>query len=153
MIISNPVRLEPYSFDMYIMSTENESEEKDILNLFSKYSKKIGIQESFQNDDGRKFESAFSWDWSKKHLTGCIYIHLKKIREEALDHELIHALDCVNENYAVSTKCEHDEPVACFFTYMKYEILKLLKENNIRIIRIRIPSVNKKSNNKITEES
>lgn len=152
MIVSNPARLEPYGFDMYVMSTENQDEEKDILNLFSKYSKKIKIKESFQHDDGRKFESAFAWDWSGKYLTGCIYIHLKRINEEALDHELIHALNCVNENYAVSTKGEHDESVACFFTYMKREVLKLLKENKIKIIRNRIRLV-KNNTVKITEES
>ena len=138
MIVSNPVTLQPYGFIMYIMSTENKQEEKDILKLFCKESKKIGIKESFENDDGREFESAFAWDWSKRGLIGCIYIHMKKISEGALDHELIHAFDCVNENYAVSTKGSNDEAPACFFVYMKKEILKLLKQNQIRIVRYRI---------------
>lgn len=138
---------------MYIMSTETKEEEKDILKLFIKHSRKIGIRDSFENDDGREFESAFAWDWPKgKNLTGCIYIHLKKIQESALDHELIHALNCVNEQYAVSTKGANDEAVACFFTYMKESIVQLIKENGIRIIRNRITPVKKVINKETKQE-
>ena len=144
MIVSKPVILEPYSFKMYVMSTENKEEEKDILELFIKHSRKLKISESFEHDDGREFESAFCYDHNRYGFIGCIYVHLKKIRDDDLDHELIHALDAVSTRFAVSNQSQHDESLACFFVYMKREILKLLKENNIKVVKTGYRTVKKK---------
>ena len=148
MIVTNPVILQPYGFVLYVMSTENFCEDKDANKLFSEYSKKIGIKESFQHDDGRDYESAFTFDVKGNDYIGCIYIRNKKIRELSLDHELIHLLNCINEQYAISTKYGEDEAVACFYEYIKEILLKLLKENGIRLIRRRIRLLDKRIKNK-----
>lgn len=137
MITTNPIILQPYGFVLYGMSTENSEEDKKANELFNIHSKNIGIKNSFQNDDGREYESAFTYDIRNQHYVGCIYIRNKRIKELSLDHELIHLLNCINEIYAISTKYGEDEAVACFFEYMKDNFVKLITSNGIRVIRKR----------------
>jgi len=144
MLVTDHITLEPYGFKLYAMSTQNTMEDNDANNLFSKESLKLGIRESFQHDDGREYESAFTYDVKNHKYVGCIYIRNMKIDELALDHELIHVLNCINEEYAISTKFGEDEGVACFFEYMKEKFLKLLSDNGIKIIRKRFRKLKSK---------
>lgn len=137
MITTNPITLQPYGFVLYAMSTENSEEDKRANELFHIHSKSIGIKNSFQNDDGREYESAFTYDVKDHQYVGCIYIRNKRIKELSLDHELIHLLNCINEIYAISTKYGEDEAVACFFEYMKDNFVKLITSNGIRVVRKR----------------
>lgn len=153
MIITDPIILQPYGFVLYGMSTENSEEDKRANELFIKYSKSIGIKDSFQNDDGREYESAFTFDLKDHQYVGCIYIRNKRIKELSLDHELIHLLNCINEKYAISTKYGEDEAVACFFEYMKENFVKLIMSNGIKVIRKRYQIHKKSSTQKQTQET
>ncbi len=144
MLVTEHITLEPYGFVLYAMSTQNLDEDRNANDLFSKESLKLGIKESFQHDDGRDYESAFAYDVKNHKYVGCIYIRNMKIDELALDHELIHVLNCINEKYAISTKFGEDESVACFFEYMKENFLKLLNDNGIKIIRKRFKKLKSK---------
>lgn len=138
MILSKPICLEPYNINLYIMSTSDKKEDKNAVNAFYKESKKIGIRAFGPLDDGRDFESAFADGYKKKKCTCCIYIRNKKINHSALDHELIHCLDFINEKFAVSTKSGEDESVAYFFEYLKKSVLQVLKETGITVTDYRL---------------
>jgi len=153
MLIVNHITLQPYDVDMYVMSTTTKQEDKEANKLFRKESKKIGIDVFGDDDDGRDYISAFCNGCKKKRITTCIYIHNKKIDVSSLDHELIHALNFINEHYAISTKYGEDESVACFFEYMKKEFLKLLKISGIKVTPNRIVTSMSQKQTKTQETS
>lgn len=135
-MITDFIILQPYNIKFYVISTETQNEDSSAESLINKISKSIGIENTFDVNDVRPWDSAFDHGYKNNQLIAAIYIHRKKISFLTLLHELIHCLNWINSHFNICCEYSRDEAVAYFFEYLVDNVIKLLKRNSIKISNI-----------------